>query len=261
MALIRIDSQNHQVSTIVSTLLNVIQQTQTSQDKSVDWSIMNCDSLLLALLKIYKCFATKEINAPSIDTFEDLIEFGVSDNSTNIIISQVENSLFHKDVRIKPLKVAISYMLDELICNIQQHAQVSTGYIFADYNKSTDSIDICLADCGVTIYGSYVQSGKYLDVIGNSDAEALNIAKDGYSTKNRPDAENRGYGISSNVKMITEGLDGTFAILSGNALMINLNGTMQVASLPEDIEWQGTCVVIRIPIDPDRTFNLYDYIS
>lgn len=86
-------------------------------------------------------------------------------------------------------------------------------------------------------------------------------AKDGYSTKNRPDAENRGYGISSNVKMITEGLDGTFAILSGNALMINLNGTMQVASLPEDIEWQGTCVVIRIPIDPDRTFNLYDYIS
>lgn len=43
--------------------------------------------------------------------------------------------------------------------------------------------------------------------------------------------------------------------------MINLNGTMQVASLPEDIEWQGTCVVIRIPIDPDRTFNLYDYIS
>lgn len=152
-------------------------------------------------------------------------------------------------------------MLDELICNIQQHAQVSTGYIFADYNKSTDSIDICLADCGVTIYGSYVQSGKYLDVIGNSDAEALNIAKDGYSTKNRPDAENRGYGISSNVKMITEGLDGTFAILSGNALMINLNGTMQVASLPEDIEWQGTCVVIRIPIDPDKTFNLYDYIS
>lgn len=264
MAAIEVDVSKKlkHISAVISSLLNVMQQTESSTDTSVVWSVKadNC-GLLFALLKLYKASCEKEIIASNIDSFSDLIEFSVADNEANKIISQIEDSLACKDIRVKSLKVAISYLFDELICNIQQHAQVATGFIYTDYNKECDCIDICLADQGVTIYGSYVQSGKYLDYIGNNAAEALNMAKDGYSTKNRPDAENRGYGISSNVKMITEGLNGTFAMLSGNALMINLKEKMQVASLPIEIEWPGTCIIIRIPLDRSSNFNLYDYIS
>lgn len=263
MATIIVDSIDNSlhISAIISRLLNVMQQTENSADSSVGWSINGRCGLLSSLLKLYKQSCGKEIVAPDIDLFSGLIEFSVAEKDANKIVGQVEDLLSGKDKRVKPLKVAISYLFDELICNIQQHAQVATGFVYADYNKECDCIDICLADQGVTIYGSYVQSGKYLDYIGDNAAEALNMAKDGYSTKNRPDAENRGYGISSNVKMITEGLNGTFAMLSGNALMINLRGNMQVASLPEEMEWSGTCIMIRIPLNCSNSFNLYDYIS
>ncbi len=263
MPAIKIDNtiNNRHISAVISSLLNVMQQTESSSDTSVVWSANGSCGLLSALLKLYKKSCGKEIIAYDIDSFSDLIEFSVTENDANKIVSQIEDSLSSKDIRVKSLKVAISYLFDELICNIQQHAQVTTGFAYADYNKECDCIDICLADLGVTIYGSYVQSGKFLEYIGNNAAEALNMAKDGYSTKNRPDAENRGYGISSNVKMITEGLNGTFAMLSGNALMINLRGEMQVASLPVEIEWPGTCIIIRIPLDEANNFNLYDYIS
>lgn len=263
MAAIEVDitTKGIHISAVISSLFNVMQQTERSTDAAVVWLVNSSCGLLSALLKLYKTSCEKKIDASGIDSFPDLIEFSVAENEANKIVSQIENSLSDKDIRVKSLKVAISYLFDELICNIQQHAQVATGFVYADYNQECDCIDICLADQGVTIYGSYVQSGKYLEYIGNNAAEALNMAKDGYSTKNRPDAENRGYGISSNVKMITEGLNGTFAMLSGNALMINLRGNVQVASLPVEIEWPGTCVIIRIPLAGTSDFNLYDYIS
>lgn len=253
--------KNKNTSSVVSSLLNIVRQTENSMDDIVRWSISGYSRLLFALLKIYKLSSSKDIVAPEVDEFTDLVEFDVSEKEANKLVSKVEANLVSKDGRIKALKPVISYLLDELICNMQQHAQVITGFIYADFDIDSDCIDICLADKGVTIYGSYVQSGKYLDFIGNSAAEALNMAKDGYSTKNRPNAENRGYGISSNVKMITAGLNGNFAMLSGNALMINFREEVQVASLPEDIEWEGTCVIVRIPIVLPSGFCLYDYIS
>jgi hypothetical protein len=43
-------------------------------------------------------------------------------------------------------------------------------------------------------------------------------ANQGISTKNLPNAENRGYGILTSKKMIIGGLSGNFIMLSGNAL-------------------------------------------
>ena len=38
----------------------------------------------------------------------------------------------------------------------------------------------------MTIYSSYVAAQKHLDRLGDSDAEALNLAQNGYSVKNLP---------------------------------------------------------------------------
>ncbi len=77
----------------------------------------------------------------------------------------------------KPLKQSISYLLDELICNIQQHAHANFGIAYT-YNADLQTVDIALADNGITIYGSYVRADKYLDLIGESDAEALDLAQE-----------------------------------------------------------------------------------
>lgn len=50
-----------------------------------------------------------------------------------------------------------------------------------------------------------------MDEINGNDAEALRLANEGKSTKNLPNAENRGYGISSSKEMLSDGLHGSFS--------------------------------------------------
>lgn len=97
--------------------------------------------------------------------------------------------------------------------------------------------------------------------MGDSDADALNLAQNGYSVKNLPDTENRGYGISSNIKMVVDGLHGEFAALSGNALLLQMVKRREILALPAEIDFKGTMIMVRIPAQVPDSFNLYDYMS
>lgn len=191
----------------------------------------------------------------------DVLEFALDEPSTNLAMREIETRLRESCPYYQPLSQSISYLLDELTCNMQQHSCEDKGYLYAQYNKEEKRIEIILADYGISIYGSYVQAQKYLDLIGNSDAEALSLAKDGYSTKDRPEAENRGYGISSNTKMVTDGLRGEIAIYSGNALLVQTPSDIKLLELPEQLDMKGTIVIARIPTDIPHNYNFYEYIS
>ena len=192
----------------------------------------------------------------------DICSFNLDDEAIAAVINQLKGHLNcrHSDC-LKALNMPLTYLLDELICNIQQHAQTERGYAFLEYNTTTNCIEILIADMGITIYGSYVAAQKHLDKLGNSDAEALNLAQNGYSVKNLPDAENRGYGISSNIRMVVDGLQGEFAVLSGNALLVQSATQKKILALPEEIEYKGTMVVVKIPAVVPKDFNLYHYTS
>jgi hypothetical protein len=191
-----------------------------------------------------------------------VIPFALDDDSTAQVIAQLKEHLtpYCPDI-LKSLNMPLTYLLDELICNIQQHAQADKGYAYLMYNKAAKTIEILIADFGITIYGSYVAAQKHLDKLGDSDAEALNLAQNGYSVKNLPDTENRGYGISSNIKMVAEGLHGEFAVLSGNALMLQVPNKRAILALPPEIDFKGTMIMVRIPAEVPDGFNLYNYMS
>ena len=72
---------------------------------------------------------------------------------------------------------------------------------------------------------SFKNSNLYQEEIGGSEVESLMLANEGYSTKNRPEAENRGYGISTSKRMLVEGMKGAFFMLSGGAFHRYENGT------------------------------------
>jgi len=214
----------------------------------------NC--FLQALLSLYNGFTHSEA-LPA-----DVRRFSLDDQSTSEVINVLKNhlqSLVPKG--IAGLNSPITYLLDELICNIQQHAQTDAGYAFANYNSASDSIEIVIADGGVSIYGSYVAAQKHLEVLGDSDAQALNLAQSGYSVKNLPETENRGYGISSNMRMVVEGLKGEFAVLSGNALLVQFAERKEILSLPKEIDFKGTMVMVRFPAHVPTGFDFYTYIS
>lgn len=195
-------------------------------------------------------------------TSEAVVTFALDDESTTAVIAELkENLRFDIPDVLRSLNMPLTYLLDELICNIQQHAQTDKGYAFLMYNKAAKAIEIVLADFGITIYGSYVAAQKHLDKLGDSDADALNLAQNGYSVKNLPDTENRGYGISSNMKMVVDGLHGEFAVLSGNALMLQAANNRKILALPPEIDFKGTMIMVRIPAQVPDGFNLYDYMS
>lgn len=173
------------------------------------------------------------------------------------ILQKVILKQSHSDSRIIS---PFSYLLGEIVDNMNEHSKGRYGYIFSQYLKKEKCIDLVLADDGITVFSSYVRSCKYMDEINGDEAIALKLATEGKSTKNRPDAENRGYGISSSKEMLVKGLAGSFFMLSGGAFhRHDLNGNVSV-KLPDTINWNGTIVLMRIPVQVPKEFDYYNYV-
>ena len=151
---------------------------------------------------------------------------------------------------------ALNYIIDESVANIKDHSGASKGYVLAQYYPDKKYIDICIADCGKGILQSYQDNG-FSHIMDN--VVALSEAINGLSTKNLPNAENRGYGIKTSKKMIVKGLDGSFSILTGNAIYFYTNLKEEIIELPEKISWKGTVVAIRMTYKDINNFEYWKY--
>ncbi len=184
----------------------------------------------------------------------DLCKSNIDDLQT--ILQRVIKSQSKADYRIT---TPLSHLLGELIDNINEHSYGKHGYIFSQYFKKENCINLVIADDGITIFGSYVRSGKYLDEINNNEVEALKLANEGKSTKNLPGAENRGYGISSSKKMLVDGLHGSFFMLSGGAFHRYDSNGASFIKLPDSINWNGTIILMKIPVNVPVDFDYSKY--
>jgi hypothetical protein len=100
-----------------------------------------------------------------------------------------------------------------------------------------------------------------MEQLDNSESSALLLALSGKSTKNRPESENRGYGISKTRELVVNGLGGEFFLLSGSAFARHDAGGEIIADLPGDLRWNGTIALLKIPTVMPPQFNIYNYIS
>ena len=70
-------------------------------------------------------------------TSEAVIPFALDDDATAKVIEELKGHLrFYIPDVLKSLNMPLTYLLDELICNIQQHAQTDKGYAYLMYNKA-----------------------------------------------------------------------------------------------------------------------------
>ena len=180
----------------------------------------------------------------------------VSDEK-DTILSTVESIIIRQSGIAKNVAAGIKYMLGECVDNIIEHANSERGYIVAQSYPDKGYIDICIADNGMTLLGSY---RTLADNEIESDLEAIQAANRGISTKNLPNAENRGYGIITSKKMLVEGLDGSFIMMSGNALHLYNAQNKKFIETPADIRWNGTIVALRIPY-VNREFMYINFVE
>lgn len=229
------------IETVLNMFLVAFDETNKSK---LDNSLIN-SALLGFLLNVY-----------------DDVRKGIESKGNNIIDDFFDDSEVFAELEKTEWKhslVYLHYLIGELVCNIQQHSHSSKSWGFVDYNKELNTVDVCFADNGISIHGSFIDKDVYLDKLIYGDASAINLAQKGFSTKDRPYAENRGYGISSNLKIITNILGGTFSILSGKALYIKDKGLSKMINLPPNVDWAGTIVIARVPLPPNE-FNMYNYL-
>ncbi|MCR5819819.1 MAG: hypothetical protein K6F94_02555 [Bacteroidaceae bacterium] len=173
----------------------------------------------------------------------------------NAITSAIEDFVISESGIDTNLAQALRYITDEIIDNITEHADTAEGYVCAAWDGNT--VTVCIADAGKTVYGSYVD-GDFYQIY--SDQMALQAAVSGLSTKNLPGAENRGYGISTSVDMIVKGMDSALIILSGRGLLFRDVRRNDFTELPEPIFMPGTLVCFSMPVHK-LGFSLYNHIG
>ena len=146
---------------------------------------------------------------------------------------------------------AFSYFIGELIDNIYEHSKFSTAYIMAQKYKKLKFIEICIIDNGISIPGSYEDKNLKL-----TDVKALEEALKGLSTK----SDERGYGLRTSLRLLTEGLSANCLIISRGAGLIKDKNDTFIYELEELNSFSGTLISIRIPYII-KEVNIYDYIE
>ena len=182
---------------------------------------------------------------------------GRHEDDKDAISSIVENIIIRQVDIQRNVATGFKYMIEETLDNITEHSESERGYIFAQAYPRKRYLDICLADCGVTLLGSYC---KLPDNEIVTDLEAIKAANRGISSKNLPEAENRGYGIQTSKRMLVEGLGGQYLMISGSSLYTKRPGFDSFYSMPNNLRIGGTIVALRIPYDSSK-FNYINYVE
>lgn len=180
------------------------------------------------------------------------------DKERNEILSVIESIIARQTGLGMNIITGVKYMMSEIVDNMADHSYASNGFVFAQAYPHLGHIDICLADAGITILGSYKHRE---DIEIETCSEALRAANSGVSSKNRPSAENRGYGISTTRRMIVYGLGGQYLMASGNAVFMCKRDGEHLVEIPEGVSFGGTIVAFRIPLAVNKDFDYTKFIE
>ena len=147
----------------------------------------------------------------------------------------------------------LQYTITEIIDNVDQHSQCGQGTLLVQHYPQKDTVDVCVADNGVSIQGTY----DMFDIDYVDGVDALRKALRGISTK--PDAgHERGYGLRTTTKMVCEGLHGS-VLLSSNDATLYKDGTDEPTAVLPDQQWSGTVFAARLNL-PDDEFEWSQYV-
>lgn len=153
------------------------------------------------------------------------------------------------------VKNGLRYIIGESVDNIVEHSHSNYGYIVAQSYPTKGFTDICIADTGGTILGSYACNPRTAGI--ESDIEAVQSAVSGISAKNLPEAENRGFGLRTTIRMLTAGLSGEYLLASGDALFAARGNAVKFVEIPFGVRFHGTVIAFRIP----KIVDDFDYMK
>lgn len=184
-----------------------------------------------------------------------LMNTGLDEDVIEIVGSKVRELLterFYSDYE----KIHwIHYPISEVIDNVDYHSGCDFGALLVQHYPKKEALDICIADDGVSIPGSYDDYGIEFE----DDETAIRMAaEEGVSTRPETGLE-RGYGLRTTVEMICDGLNGQ-VMLSSRQATIFRNRNAASKTILSDFRWSGTVFAARLNM-PEEEFNYLDYMT
>lgn len=171
------------------------------------------------------------------------------------ITKTIENLLTKNTVIPSNIVSAIKYMIAEISDNILEHSSATQGFIYAQAFPRKKFIDICIGDNGIGLLNAYKKANHHF----NNDLDAMHAANDRVSAKQRPEAENRGYGLYTSKRILAKGLDGEYMMISGRCAYSLNSKEEKYYNLKEPTLITGTTVLLRVPYKPNNNFLLNNF--
>jgi hypothetical protein len=80
-----------------------------------------------------------------------------NDDDKNAVLSTAESIISRQLGLTANIVTGLKYMIGESIDNITEHSLSERGYIFAQAYRGKRYLDVCVADTGITLLGSYLK--------------------------------------------------------------------------------------------------------
>ena len=190
-------------------------------------------------------------------TFTPLFVFSTNASIREKCIDAVLNIVFGQTkISGTDCKNVIDYFITELTNNVGDHSESDCGIVFTQSYANKGFMDITIADNGVGIYESYNKTEKFNP---KDEVEAIEMAVNGCSTKDRPIS--RGFGISGSRNLVVDGLNGKFWLWSGENIFLHTDTIKDIIQVENGAYLKGCFVNLRLPLDITLKGNFYDYIS
>jgi hypothetical protein len=201
----------------------------------------------------------KELEKYLEKSYIPLCRFNPDEKHIDQLQSIIRNIIEKQCKATDRIHTPLTYMFAELITNIKDHSECKNGYIFSQFLPGKRCLNVCIADDGITVLGSYREDSRYKSLVGDDAGKALKLANEGKSTKGE---DQRGFGLSTTRKMLVKGLGGAFFMMSANAFYRCDNGDKEIVkTLPEEYFWDGTVILVKIPVDIPEDFDYTKYLK
>lgn len=145
--------------------------------------------------------------------------------------------------------------LEEVFHNIDYHSGVDTGCVFAQHFPQKNRICIAISDFGIGIPTRVRTKEK-----NATDAEALRLAiKEGWTTKTN--VVNRGVGLYTLLRYITQRNSGTVLIHSGLGYLSATRGPKSSSVTSRTVEWSYPGTLVHVVLRTDTLEKLENDVA
>lgn len=151
---------------------------------------------------------------------------------------------------------SFNYIISELIDNIYEHSCFNRAYIVCQRYYKKGFFEIVIIDNGKGIKKNMIERNHIFD----TEMDYIYYAANGLSTKGKE----RGKGLGTNIRLVTEGMNGCIFIVSGGAALFRGPQDQQeiLYMLKRNQSYDGVLITIRIPYPLHKLRGaFYDYIE